>query len=151
MNIKINVSIKDIERKDVVDLVKIYFPYLNEKDINSIKNEFLKTNKDFLKGVYGDENGNINVLAGTLDINNDDASIVITDYMADALIYFNPTKYVSDECSRYEYIVNMGKINNRYDVAAIIDTGYMSRYKELIDTYNKIINNQFIEEVYKKY
>ncbi len=98
----------------------------------------LKTNKDFLKGVYGDENGNINVLAGTLDINNDDASIVITDYMADALIYFNPTKYVSDECSRYEYIVNMGKINNRYDVAAIIDTGYMSRYKELIDTYNKI-------------
>ncbi|HBI91270.1 MAG TPA: DnaD domain protein [Terrisporobacter glycolicus] len=37
---------QDIERKDVVGLVSIYFPYLNEKDLNTIVNEFLKTNKD---------------------------------------------------------------------------------------------------------
>jgi len=37
---------QDIERKDVVGLVSIYFPYLNEKDLNTITNEFLKTNKD---------------------------------------------------------------------------------------------------------
>lgn len=35
-----------IERKDVVGLVSMYFPYLNEKDLNTIVNEFLKTNKD---------------------------------------------------------------------------------------------------------
>lgn len=35
-----------IERKDVVDKVGMYLPYLNEKDINAIVNEFLKTNKD---------------------------------------------------------------------------------------------------------
>lgn len=37
---------QDIERKDVVGLVSIYFPYLNETDLNTIVNEFLKTNKD---------------------------------------------------------------------------------------------------------
>jgi predicted phage replisome organizer len=37
---------QDIERKDVVGLVSMYFPYLNEKDLNTIVNEFLKTNKD---------------------------------------------------------------------------------------------------------
>lgn len=99
----------------------------------------LKTDKGFLKKLYGDENGNIKVLAGTLDIDNDDASIVITDYMADALIYYNPTKYVSDEYNKYEVIVNMEKINNRYNVAAIIDTGYKTKYKELMDTYNTIL------------
>lgn len=36
---------QDIERKDVVGLVSMYFPYLNEKDLNTIVNEFLKTNK----------------------------------------------------------------------------------------------------------
>ena len=35
-----------IERKDVVDNVSIFFPNLNEKDINAITNEFFKTNKD---------------------------------------------------------------------------------------------------------
>lgn len=35
-----------IEKKDVVDLVKVYFPYLNEKDVDSICNEFFKTNKN---------------------------------------------------------------------------------------------------------
>ena len=30
----------------VVGKVKLFFPYLNEKDIEAIKNEFLKTNKD---------------------------------------------------------------------------------------------------------
>lgn len=37
---------QEIDKKDVVDLVNIYFPYLNEGDINSITNEFLKTNKN---------------------------------------------------------------------------------------------------------
>lgn len=37
---------QDIERKDVVGLVSMYFPYLNEKDVNAITDEFLKTNKD---------------------------------------------------------------------------------------------------------
>ena len=35
-----------IEENDVVGLVKSFFPYMNEKDINSVKNEFFKTNKD---------------------------------------------------------------------------------------------------------
>lgn len=37
---------QEIEIKDVVDLVHVYFPYLNEKDVNIIVNEFLKTNND---------------------------------------------------------------------------------------------------------
>ena len=37
---------QEIEIKDVVAKVSIYFPYLNEKDLKAITNEFLKTNKD---------------------------------------------------------------------------------------------------------
>ena len=44
--IEIELEQQHIERKDVVDKVGMYLPYLNEKDINAIVNEFLKTNKD---------------------------------------------------------------------------------------------------------
>lgn len=37
---------QEIERKDVVDLIHVYFYHLNEKDVDSIVNEFFKTNKD---------------------------------------------------------------------------------------------------------
>ena len=42
---------KEIEQQQeieeiVVGKVKLFFPYLNEKDVNAIKDEFLKTNKD---------------------------------------------------------------------------------------------------------
>ena len=37
---------QEIDENDVVGLVKSFFPYMNEKDINSVKNEFFKTNKD---------------------------------------------------------------------------------------------------------
>lgn len=35
-----------IERKDVADNINLFFPSLNDKDINAIASEFLKTNKD---------------------------------------------------------------------------------------------------------
>ena len=35
-----------INIEDVAGKVRLYMPYLNEKDINTITNEFLKTNKD---------------------------------------------------------------------------------------------------------
>ena len=37
---------QEIKREDVVGKVKLYMPYLNEKDIEAITNEFLKANKD---------------------------------------------------------------------------------------------------------
>lgn len=37
---------QEIEKKDVVGLVHVYFPHLNEKDVNSIYHEFIKTNNN---------------------------------------------------------------------------------------------------------
>lgn len=37
---------QEIKKEDVVGKVRLYMPYLNEKDINNIANEFLKANKD---------------------------------------------------------------------------------------------------------
>lgn len=37
---------QEIKKEDVVGKVRLYMPYLNEEDINTITNEFLKTNKD---------------------------------------------------------------------------------------------------------
>lgn len=37
---------QEIKKEDVVGKVRLYMPYLNEKDLNAITNEFIKTNKD---------------------------------------------------------------------------------------------------------
>lgn len=53
IDLEINTELKteleqqqEIKKEDVVGKVRLYMPYLNEKDINTIANEFLKANKD---------------------------------------------------------------------------------------------------------
>ena len=89
----------------------------------------LVCDEEYLIRRFG-ENGKINVLAGDPYRTLIDGSVIITDYVADAMMMLNPTMFRS-----YDDII--GKIyEGAYlwgDVAAVISTGYKEKYKDLIN------------------
>ena len=85
----------------------------------------LVCDEDYLVRKFG-ENGKLNVLAGRIEDTKTNSSIILTDYLADSLIIFDPLKYKS-----YQDII--GNLESRCYAAAIIDTGYKAKYADLIE------------------
>ena len=77
---------------------------------------------DYLKRLYGDENGELHFLVGGLG--EDGAEVIVTDYVLDAYIYHG---YIASA----EALLGMDYSNQRVDIAGVIDTGYKERYSEL--------------------
>lgn len=102
------------------------------KGFASESNGVLACNIDYIKHLYGADNGELNVLAG--DIKEASAGVIITDYLADSLLYFQPVKY-----KEYADIINDDVVFSRVKVDAIIRTGYKDRYQPLI---NAILNGE---------
>ena len=86
-------------------------------------------------------NGELKVLAGSLESATNSYGVILTDYLADAMIYRNPTVY-----QNYEQIIGPMYLNKLLygHVAAIIDTGYKDRYAETI---MEIAENKYKDEV----
>jgi ABC-type lipoprotein export system ATPase subunit len=94
----------------------------------------LVCDEDYLIRKFG-QNGTLNVLAGDIKDSKDGSKIILTDYLADALMTYSPAKYRS-----YQSI--LGNLEGRCYVAAIIDTGYKVKYADLI---TKIFENNGTE------
>ncbi len=75
------------------------------------------------------KNKTLEILAGKLDNSFD--SIIITDYVADSLIYFYPDKYRSYDDIIGPFLFLSKKIN----IAAVVKTDYKEKYQSLIDKY----------------
>ena len=102
-------------------------PYIN------LASGVLECDKSFLDGIYGVDNGEIRVLAGDIDEATPRA-VIITDYFADCILN-RRTKLTS-----YQQIVDSEAIGyTKFDVKAIIYTGYTERYADLLDEYKRII------------
>ena len=84
----------------------------------------LVCDEDYLIKRFG-QDGALKILAGDINNSKNSSAIILTDYQADALMLFNPTKY-----RNYQNII--GSLEGRCSVAAIIDTGYKTKYAELI-------------------
>lgn len=86
---------------------------------------------DYLTNKFG-KDGSLNVLAGDINDSQSGAGVIITDYMADAMMVFNPTEIRSydDTIRSYtdEAMHCWGKI------VAVIDTGYKTKYADIIRT-----------------
>ena len=80
--------------------------------------------REFIAEHYGDENGEIKLLAG--EISEDSYQLIITDFVADSYLRFN-TKYKT-----YEDIL---EAESR--IGAIIDTDYETLYADLIEKYEE--------------
>lgn len=97
----------------------------------------LECSKDFLTKIYG-VNGKLKVLAGDINDDTKKAGLVITDYFADSLIYYNTQQYTT-----YEDIIaaeTVGANSQIYSVKAIIDTGYKTEYAGLINEFKTALN-----------
>lgn len=92
----------------------------------------LNCTMDYLNEIYG--NGSeVKVLAGK--ITDDDCKLIITDYVADSLIYHSNT------LETYDDIINWKNEQFDFVISAIIDTNYEEKYAELIDIYQS--NNDY--------
>ncbi len=95
----------------------------------------LQVTEEYLTKLYGTD-GKLNVLSG--EIKYDGVGIIVTDYFADSILMFDPTRRVSaDELEKtgdpYSKLTSGGVILSRYRVAAVIETGYKERYAPLIE------------------
>lgn len=93
---------------------------------------------DYLKYLYGD----IKVLAGSLYGLENNSKLIVTDYFADSILMIdmvnNTNQYISmDSNDPYQKITNT-LLWNRYQIGAIIDTGYKERYAKLFEGLQRI-------------
>lgn len=76
------------------------------------------------------KNGELTVLSGNVNDSLSGAGVIITDYLADAMLMFNPTKFHSyDDLIGSIYDESSHKWG---DIVAVIDTDYKERYADII-------------------
>lgn len=92
---------------------------------------------DYLKMLFGDESGNLKLVAG--EIPTCGAGVVVTDYVLDAYTYFSGGKA--------EDLLAVNYADQRISVAGIIDTGYKDEYADLLEA---ALSGEFPEKADKR-
>lgn len=93
----------------------------------------LLTDEAYLIKLYG-KDGKLDVIAG--DIHNT-YGVIITDYVADAILLYSPTIYKSYEDIIGEFQNTSLHTSYAY-ISAIIDTGYKEKYSSLQNKFSEI-------------
>ena len=113
-------------------------PYVN------LANGVLECDRSFLEGIYGNENGELELLAGDLNESTPRA-VIITDYFADCILKREP------KITSYQQIVDAIVIGQtKFDVKAIVKTGYAERYASLFSEYERILKLSNRDEEFEK-
>lgn len=107
----------------------------------------LECNEEYLKQTFSDGEV-ITVLAGSLS-GFENGGIVITDYVADSMMYFTKKYQTYDEIiGTYRY-VSSGTPYAK--ISAVIETGYKEKYAELIEGFKQLDPTKIsYEEAYEK-
>ena len=112
--------------------------------------------EQFLLDKYKNENGELEILAGSLSNCTSSLSLVITDYIADSII----DSFIEvDNSVTYDKLIGKIKMydkdhycfSNLYsgEVGCIIKTDYKEKYKDVFSKYENIKNNDFqLSEIY---
>jgi len=99
----------------------------------------LETDEEFLIKLFG-KDGKLQLLAGSLDEESNNNGVIITDYLADSILNYHPQIFMLGNEDKYDNLVNLGIVGYRFNISAIIDTGYKDKYKEVIDEYKYMAN-----------
>lgn len=99
----------------------------------------LNCDEDFLIRKYG-KNGKLDVLAGNLY--NCPYGTIITDYVADSILFFRKDNFSSYEDLIGPYFYGSRQINY---ISAIIDTDYETKYSKVYDIYKRLIESGDVE------
>ncbi|MGM9857828.1 MAG: hypothetical protein ACI311_01065, partial [Bacilli bacterium] len=99
----------------------------------------------YLINRYQNENGELEILAGSLDDCRSSLNLIITDYIADSII---DTHYELGMNETYEDLIDFTYLcyphnksistNNSGRIGCIIKTNYKEKYKELFDKYEDL-------------
>ena len=89
----------------------------------------IQCDQEYLTKVFKSEP---QVLAGAIDESVVGGNIIISDFMADALIFYNPTYESDDENEPYKKIIGK-KISDRFRPSAIIKSDYKEKYGGLLE------------------
>ena len=81
--------------------------------------------------------GNYEILAGSLYDLENTGKIIVTDYVADSLLFFRNNFRSNDPDDPYQKIVNT-KLLSRMIIGAVVKTNYKEKYATLLDTVNRI-------------
>ena len=104
----------------------------------------------YLEKIYG----KVEVLAGNLDDVYNSCNIIITDYVADSLLYFSTYNQLFFFNS-YDDIINKPMTSNTKEdwgrVAAIIKTDYKEKYADIIDVFEQYNNHQISSKDVENY
>ena len=113
----------------------------NQDCFSRTEGQLIQCDYEFLKELFGDENGNVNVLAG--EISESSIGIIITDFWADIMV-----ERKIDKVKSYEDIIGRNTFNrNKHIYTAIIETGYKTNEKVqyLLNNINNLSNDEYIE------
>jgi len=92
----------------------------------------LNCSEEYLINKFGVD-GKLVVLAGEID--SESSGTIITDYIADSIIFFRGGKYKTYEDIIGEFVKDSAT-NTGY-ISAIIETGYEAKYQDIIDKYDE--------------
>lgn len=108
----------------------------DERYMNFYANEgvgVLQCDLNYLNNLFA-VNGGVQVLSGSIRTSSN--KLIITDYFADSLLYYNVDNIFDTTSSdKYEKITSADKIFNRYSVCAVIKTDYKEKYGNLIEKF----------------
>mgnify|MGYP004685451465 FL=1 len=110
--------------------------------------------RDYLKKRFGDKDGNVEVLAGSLENCKSEFNLIITDYIADARIdsyYEGPYKDYNYEdligpvagYSTVKYKFRSQATQCICKIGCVIKTNYKEKYSLLLRAYDEIKNQDF--------
>lgn len=119
----------------VNNLEKYNLPYDSKNYANfycSAGYGVLVTEKAYVASIYGDEEGKLTLLSGTLS--TEGGRIIVTDYFADSILAYN-SALKPLEGDPYALITNGQPLFSRYRVCGVIATGYRERYQALREQY----------------
>ena len=116
--------------------------YIYEKpDIFYVKfgSQTVPCDIEFLTKKFG-KDGNINVLAGSLNQDFKPYGYIITDYAADAIIYNYENNDLFKGLNKqeaYQKIIDQTSFLRRHSVKAIVETKYMEKYSSIYEKYEE--------------
>lgn len=89
---------------------------------------------EYIKHVFGKD---FELLAGSLFGLEESIELIITDYIADGMIYGNPSLESDDPNDPYQKLMGITHFD-RYKIAAIIKTNYKEKYGVFLDALDRI-------------
>lgn len=110
----------------------------------------LECDINFLNKKYG-QNGEVKVLAGSLEDDFKPYGVIITDYLADAIIYHTYELRMLPKEEAYKKIIEKPTFLQRVSYKAIIETNYLERYKELVDIFELRYSLDSLDEFNQKF